>query len=56
LTYPGRDAKKERILTQIGPFEARTLSACSQHLSFIYERKQALIPVQAETFQGENQL
>jgi hypothetical protein len=56
LTRRSADAKKKRIHTQVGPFEARMLSACPQRLSFICERKLALNPVQAKTFQGENRI
>lgn len=56
LTRLSADAKKKRIHTQVGPFEARMLSACPQHLSFIYEHKLTMVPVQAKTFQGEKQL
>jgi hypothetical protein len=56
LTRLSGYAKRKRILTQVGPSQARMLSACSQRLSFVYERKLALIPEQAETFQGENRI
>jgi hypothetical protein len=56
LTSFSPGVKQKGILTEVGPFEARMLSACPQRLSFIYERKLALIPAQAKTFQGENRI